>query len=49
MNKVILTGRLTNSPEHRTTNAGISVVHFSLAVRRKFKNANGEHDYDIFE
>lgn len=47
MNKVILTGRLTHSPEHRTTNAGTSVVHFSLAVRRTFKNANGEYDTDF--
>lgn len=47
MNKVILTGRLTHSPEHRTTNAGTSVVHFSLAVRRTFKNASGEYDTDF--
>lgn len=47
MNKVILTGRLTHSPEHRTTNAGTSVVSFSLAVRRTFKNANGEYDTDF--
>lgn len=47
MNKAILTGRLTHSPEHRTTNAGTSVVSFSLAVRRTFKNASGEYDTDF--
>lgn len=47
MNKVILTGRLTHSPELRTTNTGTSVVHFSLAVRRTFKNASGEYDTDF--
>lgn len=47
MNKVILTGRLTHSPEHRTTNAGTSVANFSLAVRRTFKNASGEYDTDF--
>lgn len=47
MNKAILTGRITHSPEHRTTNAGTSVVSFSLAVRRTFKNANGEYDTDF--
>ena len=47
MNKAILTGRLTHSPELRTTNTGTSVVHFSLAVRRTFKNASGEYDTDF--
>lgn len=47
MNKVLLTGRLTHSPELRTINTGTSVVHFSLAVRRTFKNASGEYDTDF--
>lgn len=47
MNKVILTGRLTHSPELKRTNSGTSVVSFSLAVRRTFKNASGEYDTDF--
>lgn len=47
MNKVILTGRLTQTPELKSTNTGASVVQFSLAVRRSFKNANGEYDTDF--
>ena len=47
MNKVILTGRLTQSPELKRTNSGTSVVQFSVAVRRSFKNASGEYDTDV--
>lgn len=47
MNKVILTGRLTQTPELKSTNTGASVLQFSLAVRRSFKNANGEYDTDF--
>lgn len=47
MNKVILTGRLTHSPELKRTNSGTSVVQFSVAVRRNFKNADGEYDTDF--
>lgn len=47
MNKVILTGRLTHSPELKKTNSGTSVVQFSVAVRRNFKNASGEYDTDF--
>ena len=47
MNKVILTGRLTQTPELKTTNTGASVLQFSLAVRRSFKNTDGEYDTDF--
>ena len=36
-NKVILGGRLTAEPELRTTQSGLSVVSFSIAVNRKVK------------
>lgn len=36
MNKVILMGRLTRDPEMKTTDAGISVCSFSIAVNRRF-------------
>lgn len=48
MNKVILIGNLTRDPEITTTNNGISVTRFSIAVGRKFANANGERETDFF-
>lgn len=47
MNKVILMGRLTHDPEVRTTNNGTKVVIFSVAVNRRFKNADGDYDADF--
>ncbi|HWS31025.1 MAG TPA: single-stranded DNA-binding protein [Clostridia bacterium] len=48
MNRVILIGNLTKAPELRTTNSGVSVCTFSIAVKRKNKNANGERVSDFF-
>ena len=43
-------GRLTKDPELRTTASGTSVVSFSLAVERDFKNPQtGEKDTDFFD
>ena len=36
MNKIILIGNLTRDPEITTTNNGVSVCRFSLAVQRGF-------------
>ena len=47
MNRVILIGRLTRDPEIRYTQSGIAVANFSLAVDRRFKNANGEKETDF--
>ena len=47
MNKVILMGRLARDPELRSTPNGVSVCTFTLAVSRRFKNANGEYDADF--
>ena len=47
MNKVILIGNLTRDPELQTTNSGVSVCRFSLAVTRRFANADGERDADF--
>ena len=46
MNKVLLIGRLTKDPEKKSTDKGTSVVSFSVAVQRKFKNADGNYDAD---
>jgi single-strand DNA-binding protein len=37
LNKIILMGRLTREPELRTTQSGVSVTTFSLAVERDFQ------------
>ncbi|MCK9575302.1 MAG: single-stranded DNA-binding protein [Clostridia bacterium] len=47
MNKVILIGNLTKDPELATTTNGISVCRFTLAVSRKYKNAEGEYETDF--
>ena len=46
MNKVFLIGNLSKDPELRTTNSGISVCTFSIAVnRRKDKDGNSTADF----
>ncbi len=47
LNKVILTGRLTATPELRTTTGGVSVTTFSIAVQRNYKNADGSYSTDF--
>ena len=48
INKVIVSGRLTDAPELRYTNSGIAVASFTLAVRRNYENSYGERDTDFF-
>ena len=38
LNKIIIMGRLTHDPEFKTTQSGVSVVSFSIACERDFKN-----------
>ena len=47
MNKVILVGNLTRDPELITTNNGISLCRFSLAVQRRFTSGDGEREADF--
>ena len=47
MNKVILIGNLTKDPEITSTTGGISVTRFTVAVTRRFKNAEGEYESDF--
>ena len=47
MNKTILIGNLTKDPELTQTTSGIAVAKFTLAVQRKFKNAEGEYESDF--
>lgn len=48
MNTVIITGRATADCELKQTTSGTFVTAFSVAVKRAFKNANGEHESDFF-
>lgn len=47
LNRVVLVGRLTKDPDFRTTQNGVSVATFTLAVNRNFKNKNGEQQADF--
>lgn len=46
MNNVTLIGRLTADPEIKTTQSGISLTHFSIAVDRQYsKDKDKETDF----
>ena len=47
MNKIMLVGRLTRDPEVRSTSTGTSIVNFTVAVSRNFKNKEGNYDADF--
>ena len=47
LNRVILMGRIAQDIEVRQTPSGISVVSFSVAVDRSFKDQNGERHTDF--
>lgn len=49
MNKVMIIGNVTKDPELRTTQSGISVCSFNVAVNRR-QGANAEHpEADFFK
>jgi len=47
MNKVILVGNLTRDPELITTNNGVALCRFTLAVQRRFTGSDGEREADF--
>lgn len=47
MQKFIGIGNITKDPELTTTQSGVSVCRFTLAVQRKFKNEAGEYESDF--
>lgn len=49
MNLICLVGRLTNTPELKSTPSGKSVCNFSLAVERKFKDSDGKPITDFID
>jgi single-strand DNA-binding protein len=48
-NRVILMGRLTRDPELRTTQSGIQMCRFSIAVDRQFAKQGEEKQADFFD
>lgn len=48
MNKVYLIGNLTRDPELSTTNSGVSVCRFSIAVQRRFGSGENGPQADFF-
>ena len=49
MNRICLVGRLVRDPELRYSNSGVAVTTFTLAVDRRFKNAQGERESDFIQ
>ena len=47
MNKVTLIGNLAKDPELITTNNGVSLCKFTLAVQRRFSGNDGEREADF--
>ena len=49
MNVAVIMGRLTDTPELRTTPSGVSVTSFTLAVNRAFVKAGAERQADFID
>jgi len=47
MNKIMLIGNLTHDPEIATTNSGVPVCRFSIAVSRRYTNSEGNREADF--
>ena len=47
LNNVVLVGRIVRDPELRYTPQNTAVATFTLAVNRRFKNAQGEREADF--
>ena len=48
MNKVFESGRLVKEPEIITATSGIKIAKFTIAVKRRYKNEQGEYESDFF-
>ena len=47
MNVVVLVGRITKDIEVRYTEKDLAVSNFTIAVRKDYKNVNGEYESDF--
>ena len=48
MNKITLISNLTHDPKMRSTQSGVTVCAFTIAVSRRFAGADGERPTDYF-
>ena len=48
LNHIVIMGRLTRDPELRTTQAGVSVTSFTVAVDRDFGGRDGDSSRDSY-
>ena len=49
MNKITLIGNLARDCELRYSPSGVAIANFTLAVGRRFKNAQGEKETDFIQ
>lgn len=49
MNKIIMIGNVATDPQSHTTQAGVSLVRFRIAVQRRFKDSSGQRVSDFFD
>lgn len=49
LNTIVLMGRLTHTPELKTTRSGLSVAEFTIAVDRDFTRQGEEKQTDFFD
>lgn len=49
LNRVILMGRLTDTPECKQTPGGVSVCAFTLAVERNYRDRDGNRQTDFID
>ena len=47
-NRVMLGGRLTQDPENRQTETGVSMTRFSIAVNRRYGKDSSQQQVDFF-
>lgn len=47
MNKVFLIGNLVADVERKSTQSGVSIANFRIAVKRDYKNKDGNYDSDF--
>lgn len=47
MNNIVLAGRLTKAPKLKTTNSGVDVLPFTIAVNRAYAKSNDEVTADF--
>lgn len=49
MNRVVLVGNIATDIQKRTTQGGVSVATFRIAVNRKYTNAQGQREADFID